>query len=524
MCKQPFIFAVALLSSLCTASWSFKTNAQPGAALTKPDFERLWTDLGDADCAKSFGAVAKLAQTPKETTEFIATTLVPIVAADPAQVESLVKDLDDAKFGVREKAMRELEKLGESAVPALRAALKANAPLEVRLRIEHLLKRFHGPITQGDPLRVLRAVEVLQRLGTAEAKLLLRRYASGAAGSRLADEAQDALARLDWIEPQWKITRPVISPKNAAQLARIDDIARDVWEMHWWPRTRELVMFGWEQPVEILDPQTFKVLRTIAPDRRLIHFAVSKDANMTAMCENTTQVIVQNLRSGRSLVLECQSPQPSMAFSSDGRLLATGGYGTAAKVWDTASGLLVRTLEAAGQAGGLTVDFSPDEKILVVGNRNAETRLFDAATGKMLHELPRKMSQGLQFSPDSSVLAVAYVDGNIGLWDVASGQLIAERATGAQEVYRVQWSPRGDVLASSGLKGKITLWDPKQLSILKELESPEWVIGLRFSPDGTRLFTAGGGSVQGANRKVTVWGVPEGPAPSVQGNSDGSTH
>jgi WD40 repeat protein len=106
---------------------------------------------------------------------------------------------------------------------------------------------------------------------------------------------------------------------------------------------------------------------------------------------------------------------------------------------------------------------------------------------------------------------VAYVDGSVALWKVADGSLLHLRRTGAQEIYSLDWSPRGDVLVTSGRQGKITLWDGRKLSALKELETPEWVIRVRFSPDGTRLLSAGGSIQRGPDRRLTVWGVPRRP-------------
>ena len=197
-----------------------------------------------------------------------------------------------------------------------------------------------------------------------------------------------------------------------------------------------------------------------------------------------------------------------MAFSPDGRLLATGGAGTQAKVWEAATGKLVRSLDAGGE-GGLTCVFSPDGKVLAVGNRNDTTRLYEVGTWKLLHTLHKAQTQGLKFSPDNKLLAVGYVDGEVGLWDVQTGKRVRSAPARVKEVYEVDWTPKGDVLVTAGREGVIALWDPKELTVLRELESPEWVILARFSPDGTRLWTAGGGMASPADRRVIVWGLPD---------------
>jgi hypothetical protein len=105
-------------------------------------------------------------------------------------------DLDDRRFAVRERAVRELKALGEPAVPALRQALRGGPALETRRRAEQLLEGLlRVPIT-GEALRSLRAVEVLERVGTAEAKGVLERLAGGEPEARLTCEAKASLNRL----------------------------------------------------------------------------------------------------------------------------------------------------------------------------------------------------------------------------------------------------------------------------------------------------------------------------------------
>jgi WD40 repeat protein len=101
------------------------------------------------------------------------------------------------------------------------------------------------------------------------------------------------------------------------------------------------------------------------------------------------------------------------------------------------------------------------------------------------------------------------VDGSVGLWNPANGELLRSRASGGKEVYTLNWTPAGDILATAGLQGKIILWDPRTLTPLKEIDGPEWVIQVRFSPDGSRLLTSGGTQMASPSRKVTIWGIPE---------------
>src|SRR5262249_48555047 len=168
----------------------------------------------------------------------------------------------------------------------------------------------------------------------------------------------------------------------------------------------------------------------------------------------------------------------------------------------------MRELGAGGVGGGLLAGFGPHGGGIGLGNRNHTTHLYEVKTGKLLHELPRRMSHELKFSPDGRTLAVAYVNGEVALWDVVGGKLLGVRATGAEEVYTLDWGRKSDVIVTAGLKGKIILWNSADLTVLKELAAPEWVIRVRFSPDGDRLLSAGGGRGPGSERKVIVWGLP----------------
>jgi WD40 repeat protein len=112
------------------------------------------------------------------------------------------------------------------------------------------------------------------------------------------------------------------------------------------------------------------------------------------------------------------------------------------------------------------------------------------------------MSQEIKFSPDGRILAAVYVDGTIHLWDAKNGTLLRSCQAKADELYALDWSPKGDVLATSGRNARITLWDPQNLAVLKELDSPEWVDQVRFSPDGNRLISAGGTFLPSPDRNL----------------------
>jgi hypothetical protein len=109
----------------------------------------------------------------------------------------LIDELDDEKFVVREAAFKELEGYNKAVESAIREAVKKPKSAEARRRLEQLLASIEDPaVSCKETLQVLRAIAVLEYIGTAEAKAILKRMAEGAPLARQTQEAKMALARL----------------------------------------------------------------------------------------------------------------------------------------------------------------------------------------------------------------------------------------------------------------------------------------------------------------------------------------
>jgi RNA polymerase sigma factor (sigma-70 family) len=171
------------------------TAAHPDEADAET-LKRWWADLGGDDGPKGYAAVWSLATAPAaKTLAFLNERLRPAPEIDSKRVRKLMDDLDSEAFAVRQKAFQELEKLGEDVVPVLRSVLDRKPTLEVRKRLEDLLSRAKT-LHAGDMLRGVRAVEVLERINSAEARQVLARLAKGVPEARLTHEAKAALDRL----------------------------------------------------------------------------------------------------------------------------------------------------------------------------------------------------------------------------------------------------------------------------------------------------------------------------------------
>jgi hypothetical protein len=122
--------------------------------------------------------------------------LRPIPHVNDRHIAGSIADLDSAHFKVRQKAAAALEAMEELAEPTLRASLDRPSSAELRQRLEELLRKIEAPITSPQKLQALRAIEVLEQIGTPEAQHLLEALAKGAPEARQTHEAKASLERL----------------------------------------------------------------------------------------------------------------------------------------------------------------------------------------------------------------------------------------------------------------------------------------------------------------------------------------
>ena len=174
-----------------------KRPAPAVKALTQSERDVRWQTLLDHDAAKAFAAICDLSDSPKEAIELLKEKVKPATPVDMKRVEQLVAALQSTEFNTRENAKADLIKMGERVVPAIDRALAADPPLENKRRLEEVRQQTGGIVLQGERLRLYRAVEILERVGTPEARRLLQTLADGARGALVTTTAQATLLRLE---------------------------------------------------------------------------------------------------------------------------------------------------------------------------------------------------------------------------------------------------------------------------------------------------------------------------------------
>ncbi len=181
-----------------------------------------------------------------------------------------------------------------------------------------------------------------------------------------------------------------------------------------------------------------------------------------------------------------------IAFSPDGTRLATASFDKTAKVWDAATGKELLTI-AGHTAEVRGVAFSPDGKRLATSSFDKTAKVWDAATGKELLALSGHTAAvwGVAFSPDGRRLVTASEDKTAKIWDAATSKELLTLSGHTNLVYGAAFSPDGRRVATSGRDGTVKVWDAVTG---KELFTLSGHIGnaVAFDPVGTRLVTSSG--------------------------------
>ena len=204
----------------------------------------------------------------------------------------------------------------------------------------------------------------------------------------------------------------------------------------------------------------------------------------------------------------------SVAFSPDGRLLASASQDKTGKLWDVQTGELQRTL-TGHEFIVAAVAFSPDGQTLVSGGWDDTVRFWDVNTGKLRRTIRTANAVfALAMSPDGRLLASGgrsneHPENNLELWDMPTGKPRGLLKGHTDAVFSLAFSPDGSILASGSGDYTVKLWDP-QSGTVKQTLTGEPGMGqvpvVAFSPRGALLAVVG----LNLNRGVRLLDIPSG--------------
>jgi WD40 repeat protein/serine/threonine protein kinase len=216
-----------------------------------------------------------------------------------------------------------------------------------------------------------------------------------------------------------------------------------------------------------------------------------------------------------------------VSYSPDGKVIASAGAGNpyyhhdADRIqpgeiilWDAATGRKLHTL-SGHKHNLLGIAFSPDGRRLASTSLDGTVRVWDAATGtqvQVLGEVPddqeHRVFRGLAFRPDGQEIVVAGPQGNILRWNASTGQPLAAWPTGLRDLWSVVFSPNGKWLAAEDYTGEIKILDTVTATAKTTILSSSWENRMGspvFSPDSRTLAARFGGQ-----SSIGLWDVVTG--------------
>ncbi|MEH1919070.1 protein kinase domain-containing protein [Nostoc sp.] len=196
-----------------------------------------------------------------------------------------------------------------------------------------------------------------------------------------------------------------------------------------------------------------------------------------------------------------------VAYSPDGKTLATGSHDKTIKLWDVGTGREIYTLHGHFDSV-YCVAYSPDGKTLATGSDDKTIKLWDVTTGGQILTIQAHFEwvRSVAFSPDGKTLASGSYDKTIKLWDVTTGGQIRTLQGHSHSVYSVAYSPDGRTLASGSYDSTIKLWDVTTGGQILTIQAHSgWVLrSVTFSPDGRTLATGSD------DKTIKLWDVTTG--------------
>ncbi len=196
----------------------------------------------------------------------------------------------------------------------------------------------------------------------------------------------------------------------------------------------------------------------------------------------------------------------SVAYSPDGKLIASSGSDGRTFVEDAATGRVVHVLVQPGSAG-TGVAFSPNRKLVATSSDGGAIGLWNATTGRRVTTLhgPARGVLGIAFSPNGDTLAAANGDGTVALWDTVTERRRRVFHGDQGQVNAVAYNPAGTILASAGDDHRVILWNIENGRRLRTLSVGRGAVNsVAFAPAGAAVAV---GDNEGV---VAIWNASTG--------------
>ena len=203
----------------------------------------------------------------------------------------------------------------------------------------------------------------------------------------------------------------------------------------------------------------------------------------------------------KSELAKAYSVIATVAFSPNGKFLATGHFVGHILLWDVTQTRLVRVFEGH-QNNVWSIAFTPDGRYLASGSEDGSVRLWDVVTGQCdrVFATDGVCIRSIVISPQGDRLFAAGDDGRIWVWELDTGNDIRIWTAHPDPIWDIAISPNGKILASVSDDRTAKLWDTATGRCIRTFSGhTDWLRAVEFSPDGELLATAG------CDERIRIW-------------------
>jgi WD40 repeat protein len=289
----------------------------------------------------------------------------------------------------------------------------------------------------------------------------------------------------------------------------------------WSPDGKTLAFSDNPRAIHLANPLTGQIVRRLegGGDQGVSSLTFSPDGKLLASASFRTSFRLWDVAAGTELCKLEGGPDSrgSPRFAPDGKTVAgecaypvrPGTTRTTVRIWDVLTSKKYRDLDI-----GLTycLAFSPDGKLLATGDSNRMIALWDPATGQKVRQWSGNEDRvtALAFSPDGKTLASGGADRRVRLWDPTNGKELRPIEGHSLAVHTVAFSPDGKTLASGAGDGTIRFWDwvtGRELQRCEDVQENWRLGGFRYTPGGKNVVAFTPDAFKG---EFSLWDVATG--------------
>ena len=277
---------------------------------------------------------------------------------------------------------------------------------------------------------------------------------------------------------------------EAGQIARM----KDLLERH-IPKWGEVDLRSWEW--YYLVSLCHRDIETLeGHDASITCVAWSPDGRWLASGDSSGTAKIWNAGSGKSIfTLNPHSGAVSIAWSADSQRIATAGGTRWIRVWNAGNGELILTIPTAGRID--RVAWRNDGHYLAGCCDDGTVLVWDAAEGKEVTRLSAVERQYymMSWSPDGEHIAAGTLSGFLGIFDIATGEEVLTWQAHAHDLWALAWSPDGKYIASGSYDCALRIWDPKTGHQTDSIALGAGIKDCEWSPDAKRIASTTMGQI-----------------------------